>query len=228
MLNQTWSDALKDEGLTYFAMADCEAGQDPFFMPRARRDHLIRRLRDTIFDAGVFGIAAGIPKTDWSELIGEERAGYIGRPGSICHTICIGGALRYCADKNYNGAISVVFDGGIEPLGLQSIEYAGDVLNDLEQRNDSYEFLPVKTTPALQAADMFAWELQNDMKNYLKLGVDRPIRPHFAPWIERNCEITFLERALLAQRLAEPDFQRLLDDSRWTETGHPIEPGEPR
>jgi hypothetical protein len=224
LLDETWTTILENEGIPYFSWSESLAGRPPFnrFDPsRAWRDHLVFQFRNAILEAGLFGIAAGVPHSHWRELVSPEDERWINPPGTVCLTLVSLKAVRYAKRKNYSAPITVYFDGGVELPAKRSASAVGNILNKLESRHDNYDFASVKATPALQAADLFAGELQNDMKAYLRDGHNRQVSPHMTPWMNRKCDIDFLERSVLAERLASPAFQHVLNDENWTELEEP-------
>ena len=226
-LDEQWRAILRREGLPYFHMVDCEAGEPPFDRKdpnRAWRDSLIHDLRETIFSAGLFGIACGVPYAQWEQVITPDVAEWVGAPGTVCLTIVQASTLARAERLGWRKPIANIFDAGVSNDALASIKWTSDILNEDKGRSDRIGIAKVKDTPALQAADMFAWELQNDMKNYLKRGPARPIRPHFKPWwndANHRWDVQFLEADVVRHRLMQPDFQNLLNDRRWNADGSP-------
>lgn len=223
-LDEEWSALLDAEGLPFMSRADLIAGREPFDRrdpSRAWYDHLVGAFRRIIFDAGLYGICAAVPREPWEKLVPVEHEQWLGRRGDVCIILCATDAVRYAESKGFSGPMSLIFDQGVEEAARSSANFTGEVLNSHLQRSDAYGFAPVKRTPALQAADFYAWELQNDMKNYLRNGEDRAMSAHMTPWLSRNQHIVLLEEAVLRERLAMPEFQRVLNDQYWTASGEP-------
>ncbi|RYD86041.1 MAG: hypothetical protein EOP84_00270 [Verrucomicrobiaceae bacterium] len=218
LLAARWRDILAREGLPYFHMVACEQGDPPFDRrdpSRAWRDALIHDLREAIFKAGLFGIAAGVPYAEWDKVVTPEMEEWVGVPKSVAMILCFATATQHAPKAGWSGPVNLFFDQGVEPKAIEVANWIAASSNGFTGRADTAQFLPVKATAELQAADMFAWELQNDMKRYLALGPDRPLRPHYVPWLAQQKDVQFLEADVLRARLATPEFRSLLDDDLW-------------
>ncbi len=224
LLDARWRAILDEQTLPYFSMSGSLAGEPPFNRPehnRAWRDGIIYMLRNTIFAADVYPIATGIAKPDYAELVTDDMAQWIGGPGTVCLIQCMDGAQERARKRGFTGDVTMFFDGGVNAEAREAALFAGSVSNLYETRNDTFGFLPVKKTPALQAADMFAWELQNDFKNYRRDGLGRKLSAHYEHWRRKEQDVLFLERDQIAWRLKQPDFQKVLNDKLWNKDGTP-------
>jgi hypothetical protein len=198
-----WKVVLAERDLTYFHMAECESGGGPYGN-RAERDLLIHDLRQTIIGNGLRGSGVAIPHADWNALITPELSYYYGGIGMATIAICIDKAIRICGAVD-SDPIALFFDAGAHPRARLIIEDFGEAANDERSRVDSYAFLPVKSSPALQAADMLAWEFQNHVKIAMRDGLDAPTRPHFREWARLGlvADCTLFDRPCIEDMLAK-------------------------
>lgn len=104
LFNETWLDILANEKLPYFSRAELQVR--PADSPLGRldpngawKDGLLFKLRQSIFQAGLFGVAAAVPKADWEELVSAEDEQWLNPPGTVSVILISAKTTAFATDR---------------------------------------------------------------------------------------------------------------------------------
>lgn len=158
--DEAWRGTLGYFGIAWFHMADFEAGRGPFRgWGTRRKDKLLNRLIEIVRSHAAADFSQIVPMDDYhavNELYALEE--YLGTPYAMAGR----GLIRLLNNwqsrqSEHDHARSLNFDDGTK--------HKGDLI-DIYQRDriPLPGFLDKKQTPALQAADLLAWETLHAFK----------------------------------------------------------------
>src|SRR5262249_11944873 len=151
--------------------AECRAGVGIFTdWSLAQRDLITHDMRMIIRDRSVSPIGVGVPRADWDDVIGERLRPVYGSIDYAAIGISEEKAMTRAGDR-----LIITFDEGSEGSRLIS-EFAAEA-----DRLVVIEQAPVKSTPALQAADLIAWEFLRYGREWLR-DPDHLPWPHLKEW----------------------------------------------
>ncbi|MGA9794529.1 MAG: DUF3800 domain-containing protein [Rhizomicrobium sp.] len=169
LLAAEWRAMLAAFGLDYFHMVECAHGKaEPFsLLDEPERVRLAFELIEVIKRRTVQGLGATIDLTDFTARFGETC--FFGTAYSVCFHKVIRGAALWAEKTEYNGEIAYFFEAG-HSSGNEAKQLMNIGLRDpkikSEMRYAGHAFVEKKKSPQVQAADLFAWQLIKDMKNY--------------------------------------------------------------
>lgn len=197
---QIWQAELRKRGLQHFHMTVCESGDGPYGS-RAERDALTHDLRQAILKAQLFGAAVIASKKDWNDLVPVSLLPTLGTAEQNCINICIWKAQNHSHQIDKGQPIALFFDSGGDQSHVVS---ACAEFNRLYQRNDPYAFAAMKLTPAIQMADMLAWELRQVSRVFFETGEVPPPRPHFESLVNNKwMDVFAINREAITNIVAE-------------------------
>lgn len=126
-----WTTTSENEGIPYFNWSESMAGRPPPFdrydPSRAWCNRLVIQFWNAILEAGLFGIAAGVPHSHWREFVSPENEKWVTHPGTVCLTLVSLTAVRYAKRKNYSARIPAYFDGDVVSPAKQFANAVGSV-----------------------------------------------------------------------------------------------------
>lgn len=182
-----WERALRSRGIKgRFNMAECAASDVAGeFGNRAQRDSLIYDLREILLAEKMTAVGVAIVAEAWSQAPPWIIERLANDPNRACAAICVAEINAFLEKyRDRVTKLAMFFDGGA--AGRDVIESMVGSFNADANRADAVAFLAVAKSPALQAADMIAWELRHDTINYEAHGPTRPFRPHFQHFVDRG------------------------------------------
>jgi hypothetical protein len=223
-----WDGARERRGFDVFHMADFSAkperGCKPFCdWDRTKRQIVYEHLVSIIKTRAAVGLAISVPKDEFDEEVPEFIKERHGKNHYTFAVRCLMGAISLWRSKfGHHRPMQYVFDrmtkgkGEIDAIWGREFDKPPDGEDWLElygMTKDGYSFQSREVFKALQASDIFAWQMYNHMTNVIIPGKDelKNIHPNFRFLRERPgtvYEVGFFERyhfknaiqGLLAQR----------------------------
>lgn len=175
--NRKWQRFLDDNGLEFFHMTDFEAYEGPYknWTPKRHRA-VIKRLIQIIADTASVGVAVGIASRDHAALSaipdGLEGSAYQ-RAATVCMTI----VARWIHEQRSAESVKYILEFGDETQDLLRRHVMASIQSPSFQRTlriESLNFERKRTTPALQAADILAYEYAKEAPRRLGLATRPP------------------------------------------------------
>jgi hypothetical protein len=179
-----WRQALRDARITDFHMKDYETRQGVYEdWITNKRLKVLRRLHRLIKHYTLFGFNASVHKTAFDEIMTPEAKKNIGKtPYGFDVRLCLR-QIGFWADKNkVNEPIHYVF-AHLNKQGGELDWIFETCLNDPKVKdwfrmNAMWTKAFAKDVGQLQAADIFAYEINKHVVNYVSRG-ERPTRKSF-------------------------------------------------
>jgi hypothetical protein len=182
--------------LQQFHLAPCRNAWDEFASYNlAERDRATYLFRKVILDTGFVTIAVAADTAAWKELVFEpDVIEHLGTPLEFCFFKCIETVTGVIRGHKPGEPIDIYFDRGTELQLNQLAEMFRQLKRELPEI-ERVGFMPLKSTVALQGADMIACETYfygiECMRN-----PDNPVaNPHFQEYVSRPLSV-----GLFAQR----------------------------
>lgn len=222
VLDENWKkhlerpvEGLKDR-LNRFHMFDCYDSRGEFAgWTRTETDYFCKLLQDVIIQSGVAAYGIACARQDWDELITGDLRGVLGDAESYCITQCYVRAVRF-ANEHPDPKITFVFDKR-EP----EVERRGRAMAHAFAQHHVLvgpEFLSSKDSFALQAADLYAWELYQYAGQIFADGKagSAPTRPAFkrfeAAGVRMANQIALrgsIQRIVQLGKKQDPDYMKV-------------------
>jgi hypothetical protein len=177
--SRNWAEVKKDEGFKDFHMAPFVAGEKPFDnWGEGRKKRVLSRLCNIITTRARFGFATAIAKNDYDEII----SGYFRRHcGNFHYTFAVrqncGKVAAWGKAHSPESTMRYVFDWMESALSARrEIEYVMDgamATSELNQERtglailSGYSFERKSSILPLQAADVLAWTVYQQMQKHL-------------------------------------------------------------
>lgn len=180
-LEQQWVAALANPPfgkppIKKFSQSDCRACHGEFKgYNRAESDHLQYIFREIVINSNVVGVCYGVDVAAWDRHVTGRLREFIGGAESAAFGLCAKKAFEI-ADLNED-KISMVFDQGRKTDLLQILYSAAGQHFPEAAKNAASTFMPVASTPGLQAADLIANYFYAYAKEYL-LDSEAEADPH--------------------------------------------------
>jgi hypothetical protein len=172
-LDRQWRAVLAEYGLSYFHMVDCAHGNREFAkLEREDRIAIEKRMIAIIHANAAMGVGATVNVGEYDELMLKHPQ--IGSAYSFCARHCLTATRAYVEeDLKASGDIAYFFEAG-----HRSQSEANRIMNDIfadasrcrEYRYAGHGFYLKESIPALQAADLLAWQLFTHRKRQLAGG----------------------------------------------------------
>ncbi len=178
--NRRWQRFLSDNGLEFFHMTDFEAYEGPYKRWTPKR-HLavIKRLIKIITETASLGVAVGIASEHHANVLAQAP------PDTILSTAylqasaaCMATVARWIRDQRLSESVSYIFESGDEKQSILRRCVMAACESPTYRQNlrvRSLHFEDKRTTPALQAADILAYEYAKEAPRRLGLA-SRPQR----------------------------------------------------
>jgi len=154
--------------LSEFHMAECQSSHGEFAgWKRHETDFLVHELGTALIKSGIYGFGCALARKEYDELmIGDLRKAH-GDAETFCLINAFVKVLRLSAQHTPDSHILIMFDNRPQKrVDLEKIYAIYKDSNGLRLRDaPSIEVLAFgssKKIPALQAADMVAWEFYQD------------------------------------------------------------------
>ncbi|WFU08800.1 DUF3800 domain-containing protein [Rhizobium sp. CB3090] len=187
-LGHEWKKVLKLKNLPYFHMVDCAHGNGPFAnLTRQERIEVETKIIEIVRKRSIQGFAVTVVESEFKQALEDfpQIKEIYGSAYSFSVHLILAGVLAWIGANPRAGEISYFFESG-----HSSASKANSVMNELfhhkrqEYRYLRHGFVEKARSPAVQAADLLAWQWCKDKKNQME---NRPRR--------KDCE------ALLKQRV---------------------------
>ena len=222
LLTELWQKQLDSpcpgkERISRFHMFDCHNSRGEFTgWTRTETDLSIHEFTRIILRAGIYGRAFATPRKDWDELITGDVRVIFGDAEGFCVRNSYVQITKWAKEKaNYDRDLAFIFDSRPHRQAENSILF--DIHKQFSEENGedpklvSLTFGSSTDMPALQAADVFAWEMYQHAKDIManRTTPGKLLRSNLQN-LAKGGRITsdFADRAsikLLAQRRAQDD-----------------------
>jgi Protein of unknown function (DUF3800) len=215
-LTRQWNEVLRKYELPFFRMSDCAHGNGPFGgMTKQQRLQIEMLMVGIIKKWTVQGIAVTVNSDEFEKLMPKHPL--IGSPYSFSAHTLLGGVYEWISQQRMSPIDKMAY---FFEAGHQSQGEANAIMNKLfeiekfrkDYRYAGHSFVPKDSTPAVQAADLLAWQWYTDKRHQLEA---RPRRkdctvllehPHNAVHIDQG-KIVAMNESWLAE---QPENEQLL------------------
>ena len=169
-LSRDWLSALEEKRLDHFHMVDCAHGAGPFAnLTKNERSNLAKRMIEIIKARTILGIAVTINSKEFAEIIMPHRS--VGSAYTFASHLALAGVFEWLERTDQQGKVGYFFESG-----HKSQNEANRIMNEIfedEERKKSYRygahgFVEKKENPAVQAADLLAWQWYTDKRHILE------------------------------------------------------------
>jgi Protein of unknown function (DUF3800) len=153
-----WRQLLSNVGIASFHATECNAGRGSFAgLPREIRDDLFKNLTKLVLDHVPAGVEALVLRTDWDALPGLAK--HFRDPYHFCFESCMHQVSKW-SKKNANGEQVELTFANQDKYATRATEvFKGYKTNSMwKDELGSFTFARAKDKPALQAADLIAFE----------------------------------------------------------------------
>jgi hypothetical protein len=158
---------------------------------RTETDYFSHELQTAIIESGVSAYGIGVQRNDWDEIVSGELRGFLGDAEGYAITQCYVKTLQWSRENTFDPEITFVFDN--RPSEIQRrAKTIGDAFarHSENPRVAACEFFSSYDVCALQAADLFAWEVYQHATEIFAAGVMQPPRREALRRLEANIELT--------------------------------------
>jgi len=204
-LTEDWSQTLRSNGLAYFRMSECANGTGEFKnLPMAQRIEVERKLINHIKTRMTHGFAVSMVEQELVEMAPPGFIQVFGSAYTACTMIALASVGYWATERAYKGYIAYFFESGHADMGeaAKRLFMVKGIKSHREQyRYGSHTFADKKAVPALQAADLLAWQWrklfisQTDPKRRLPRA-DLTVLVNNSPHVVRHFTGDLLERLL--------------------------------
>jgi uncharacterized protein DUF3800 len=197
-LGREWRRVLEWKRLPYFRMSDCAHGNGPFAnLTKDERIDVATRMIAIIKKRAVQGVAITMDNLQFLAATAEfpDMARVYRTPYGFCtHTILAGVACWLEANPRV-GEMAYFFEQGHD-----SAAHSDAIMKEIfaapgaeeQYRYAGHGFVPKRKSPAVQAADLLAWQWYKDKKNQVE---GRPRRKDCASLLELHHSAAHVDRA---------------------------------
>lgn len=177
---RNWDKVLADEGFDMFHMAEFvakpEMGHEPFcHWDNAKKDRVYAKLASIINTRVMKGLALAVPKQAFDEYVFDEFRQYAESHYVFCVKSVMGLIDGFRQRYKITAPMRYVFESGA--IGQKQIERVWEDRfrhKDAEKKYgfaaDGVAFESKRFFKPLQAADILAWQMQNQMRRTVMLG----------------------------------------------------------
>jgi hypothetical protein len=201
---------LREDGIDVFHMTDCESCWGEFRKwqdDKAKSIALVSDLISLILDSQLVGIWSGVHMETYNRVVKGRVLPLIDHPYFFCFVHCFGQMLRGMRDLPPEEKLSFVFEENAEVKrfvlgghrGLRDFPFLPE---DERLRIGDAAFAPKKSSRALQAADLLAYECFKYLDN-LWFNPQIPERKSLARLKKRIVYSSPLEEPVLARIVLE-------------------------
>jgi hypothetical protein len=168
------------ESLSWFHMAECQAGDGMFLgWKRHETDFLVHELGGIILKTGIYGFGGAMSRKEYERLIVGDYRRATGDAETICIINCFSTLLDLAKVVAPGQEIAIVFDD--RPQKKRDIQKIYDIYKDVagDAGIVSVTFASARKVLPLQAADLLAWEIYQDAQDALagRREAEGPRRP---------------------------------------------------
>jgi hypothetical protein len=200
-LGHEWRKILRWKKLPYFHMVDCAHGNGPFAnLTKQERTDVATKMIEIIKRRAVLGLAVTVNSDEMAEVIFEQKAEigsvYDGAYSFCSHTILAG--VSYFIERNPRiGAMAYFFEAG-HASATRANKFMTEMFEKPHHKHDyryvGHAFVEKQRSPAIQAADVLAYQCYKDKKNQLE---GRPRRKDYASLMQLHHTVNHLSRERL-------------------------------
>jgi hypothetical protein len=174
-LTNEWLGALKARDLPYFRMSECAHGNGPFAaLTLTDRIQLVARLIQLIKQYTVRGIAVTIDPAEFDAAIPHHAL--LGRAYTFCANLVLAGVVTWLRTHPTVTDCAYFFEAGhasqAEANRLMEILFRNERMR-AAHRYAGHAFVEKERNPAVQAADLLAWQWYTDKRHELEGRVRR-------------------------------------------------------
>ncbi|HEV2627102.1 MAG TPA: DUF3800 domain-containing protein [Pseudolabrys sp.] len=168
-LTEQWRAVLAEHKIPYFRMSDCAHGNGPFKgMTKQHRLEIEMMMIGVIKRWSIQGIAATLDHRDYEAAALPKKSKYYGGPYTLlAHTIMVGVAewIRHQTNAPVS-SMAYFFESG-HASQRESDAVMHRIFNQSRgnYRYAGHAFVPKENTPAVQAADLLAWQWYTDRRH---------------------------------------------------------------
>jgi hypothetical protein len=214
-LDREWREVLAWKNLPYFHMVDCAHGNGPFAnLSKPERIQVQARMIAAIKRNTFQGIAATISTSDFDEIL-KGHPLYPDPYVVLAHVVLSGVSKWAEANGPYAEKMAYFFEAGHVSRG-----YAEAVMNKIftmpttraQYRYGGHAFVEKVSTPAVQAADLLAWQWLKDRKRAYE-GIGRPRRKDLESLLSHPHQTAHVPREMLEDvaKLSVPLMRHLIE-----------------
>jgi hypothetical protein len=180
-LSQLWRNKLAQpspgkEAIKRFHMFDCQNASGEFAgWPRTATDLFVHELTEILDRTMVWGYGSAVSRSDWDELIkGDDLLALLGDSEGQCIRNVYGGSIHWAQEHGHERDIAYIFDK--RPHREKENSLIFEVFRSLHEDESirvkpvSLDFALSSDVPPLQAADLFAWETYQHVKDVVTNG----------------------------------------------------------
>jgi Protein of unknown function (DUF3800) len=190
-LTEAWRAVLDEHDLPFFRMSDCAHGNGPFAgMTKQHRLEVEAMMIGIIKRYTYLGLAVTVNSDEFERLM--PRHPLIGGPYSFCAHVLLGGVYVFMQS---NQALKIGRMAYFFEAGHESRSEADRIIHKLFQqehiradyRYGGHAFVLKEDTPAVQAADLLAWQWFTDKRHQME---GRPRRKDCISLLEHPHNVT--------------------------------------
>jgi len=183
--------------LRRFHMTECMARDGEFEgYSEGERDAIIHDFRKIIIRSEVSGYAVVASKKDWDTMIVPPLRYVIGDAEIFCFRACVGKMASYIHNHSNDAELAFIFDDRPKWEAISNFIMRQYQEMHLRTKFAGLSFLSNEKVPALQGADMFAWEVYRHASEHIANGGRSPPRPHAVQFFQSDrFEMHWLDRA---------------------------------
>jgi hypothetical protein len=184
-LTRSWRAALDEKGLPYFRMSECAHGNGPFAsLTKPERIQLAARMIEIIKRDTIQGIAVTVNEAEFREHMLQHAL--VGSSYSFAAHVILAGVASWIGANPTTGSVAYFFEAGHlsqpEANAIMTLLFRSPRAK-ASHRYAGHAFVEKETTPAVQAADLLAWQWYTDRRHHLE---GRPRRKDCAILLEHH------------------------------------------
>jgi Protein of unknown function (DUF3800) len=182
-LSRDWMAVLHAKGLPYFRMSECAHGNGPFSrLSKSDRIAVAKRVIEIIKGRTILGLAVTLNSDEFRSLM--QFHPLIGGPYSFAAHMVLTGVNTWIERNNIQGKVAYFFEAGHESRPeanrIMAEIFSHENLKN-EYRYGGHAFVEKEEAPAVQAADLLAWQWYTDKRHEME---GRPRRKDCASLLE--------------------------------------------
>jgi hypothetical protein len=169
-LSREWSGVLKARTLPYFRMSECAHGNGPFkTLSLNARVQVALRMIQIIEEHTEQGLAVTVNEENFNRLL--PRRGLIGSPYGFAAHLLLAGVRSWIESHPPVSDAAYFFEAGhrsqAESNDIMTLIFKQPALR-VASRYSGHAFVKKECTPAVQAADLLAWQWYTDKRHELE------------------------------------------------------------
>ena len=143
---------------------------------RKETDFFRHQLREVIIRSHVSAYGCAHFKDDWNRIIHDELRDLLGSAEGSAVRNCFVRSLRWAEVNCYDQDMEFIFDNSNDLERKRDIHAVYDAFrrHNTQKHLSGIAFRDSHIVPALQAADLFAWEFNRNARSILESGMNTP------------------------------------------------------